>query len=74
MYFIPLGILLKGNAGLLEALGLENADLASLTAEGLSTNLVPVTLGNIVGGTLLVAGVYWFAYLRPKGDPEGEAN
>ena len=28
-------------------------------------NLVAVTLGNIVGGTLLVAGVYWLAYLRP---------
>jgi formate/nitrite transporter FocA (FNT family) len=67
-------LLLKRKPGLLEALGLENADVAALTVEGLSANLVPVTLGNIVGGTLLVAGVYWFAYLRPKGDPEGEAN
>ena len=29
-----------------------------------AANLVPVTLGNIVGGTLLAAGVYWFVYLR----------
>jgi formate/nitrite transporter FocA (FNT family) len=29
-------------------------------------NLIPVTIGNIVGGTLMVAGVYWFAYLRNK--------
>ena len=28
-------------------------------------NLLPVTLGNIVGGALLVAGTYWFVYLRP---------
>ena len=27
-------------------------------------NLVAVTAGNVVGGTLLVAGVYWVAYLR----------
>jgi formate/nitrite transporter FocA (FNT family) len=27
-------------------------------------NLVVVSAGNIVGGTLLVAGVYWLAYLR----------
>jgi len=27
-------------------------------------NLLVVTLGNIVGGTLLVAGIYWLAYLR----------
>ena len=33
-------------------------------------NLVAVTAGNVVGGTLLVAGVYWTAYLRNEGgDP-----
>jgi formate/nitrite transporter FocA (FNT family) len=33
-------------------------------------NLVPVTLGNLVGGTIMVAGVYWFVYLRrPPKDP-----
>ena len=31
---------------------------------GAAVNLVAVTLGNILGGTLLVAGVYWLAYLR----------
>ena len=31
---------------------------------GIATNLAAVTAGNIVGGTLLVAGVYWLAYLR----------
>ncbi len=33
---------------------------------GAASNLVAVTLGNIVGGTLLVAGVYWLIYLRPE--------
>lgn len=28
-------------------------------------NLVPVTLGNIVGGVILVGIVFWFVYLRP---------
>ncbi len=67
MYFIPLGILLKSDAGLMEAIGAGNGAYGSLTVGGLTENLIPVTLGNIVGGTLLVAGVYWFAYLRPKG-------
>jgi formate transporter len=31
---------------------------------GIASNLVAVTAGNLVGGTLLVAGVYWVAYLR----------
>jgi hypothetical protein len=29
-------------------------------------NLLPVTLGNIVGGALMVGLVYWFVYLRPR--------
>ena len=31
---------------------------------GIATNLAAVTAGNVGGGTLLVAGVYWLAYLR----------
>lgn len=31
---------------------------------GIATNLAAVTAGNVIGGTLLVAGVYWIAYLR----------
>lgn len=50
MYFIPLAML--------EAWG----DPA-LTVGGLVANLVPVTLGNIVGGGALVALVYWIIYL-----------
>ena len=36
----------------------------------LSHNLVPSTLGNIVGGAVLVGLVYWFVYLRPRGRDE----
>lgn len=32
---------------------------------GSMRNVLAVTLGNILGGTILVAGVYWLAYLRP---------
>ncbi len=33
--------------------------------QGAAINLAAVTVGNILGGSLLVAGVYWLAYLRP---------
>ena len=33
---------------------------------GIVRNLVAVSLGNIVGGTLPVASIYWVAYLRPE--------
>ena len=69
MYFIPLGMLLKADANILEVIGAGPGSFPALGVEGMTANLVAVTLGNIVGGTLMVAGVYWFAYLRPKGGP-----
>jgi formate/nitrite transporter len=56
MYFIPLGILLQDNTQL--------ANLETLTWTGLVANLVPVTLGNIAGGGVMVALVYYFVYRR----------
>jgi formate transporter len=35
-------------------------------------NLLPVTLGNLIGGVLLVGLVYWFVYLRPRSRLEVE--
>jgi formate/nitrite transporter FocA (FNT family) len=32
-------------------------------------NLVPVTLGNVVGGSLMVGLAYWFIYLRKQVPP-----
>ncbi len=66
MYFIPLGMLLKAHPGLVASLGMGSGELTALNGHSFVHNLIPVTLGNIVGGTLMVAGVYWFAYLRPK--------
>lgn len=68
MYFIPAGLMLKNNPEVLSAaekmLG-QTPDLSSLTTTGfLLRNLLPVTLGNIIGGGFLVGIVYWFVYLR----------
>lgn len=69
MYMIPLGLFLKAwaPAALWTQLGMSAADLPGLTWGTFLANLVPVTLGNIVGGGVLVGGVYWFVYLRPRG-------
>jgi formate transporter len=37
----------------------------ALTWSAFLLSLVPVTIGNIVGGGGLVGAVYWFIYLRP---------
>lgn len=65
MYFIPIGLFIK------------QFDPAFATDSGLSlskltwgnfliSNLLPVTIGNIVGGSLFVAAVYWLVFLRGK--------
>lgn len=59
MYFIPLGIMLKG--GTVAPAGI---DLASLDWGGFAGNLIPVTLGNIFGGSVMVALVYYLIYRR----------
>lgn len=60
MYFIPLGMLLAEGATLPATLS-----VASLGWAGLAANLVAVTLGNIVGGSVMVALVYYLVYRRP---------
>ncbi len=62
MYFIPAGLLIKQYDPAFVA-GL-NLDLPNLTLTGLLNNLIPVTIGNIIGGVVMVASVYWFVYLR----------
>jgi formate transporter len=63
MYFISLGIFLRGHVA-----APAGADLSTLDWSGFAANLVPVTIGNIVGGSLMVALVYHFIYRSsPKG-------
>lgn len=65
MYYIPAGILAKANAGWAEASHVAPEKLAMLNWKSFFiNNLIPVTLGNIVGGALFVGGIYWYTYLR----------
>ena len=64
MYFIPTGIFLKNWAGIGSA---SMAGLDALTwANFVWKNLLPVTIGNIIGGAVFVGMSYWGAYLRPS--------
>ena len=69
MYFIPKGLLVKSFAGpeFWANINRTSADFAHLTWENfLIHNLLPVTIGNIIGGAILVGMVYWFVFLRKK--------
>lgn len=62
MYFIPVGIFLNQWAGVAPS----GLDLSSLTWTAFwIDNLLPVTLGNTIGGVVFVGLGYWGAYLRP---------
>lgn len=52
MYFLPVGI------------ALASSSVAPIAWTGAIGNLIYVTIGNVLGGTVLVAMVYWFIYLR----------
>lgn len=74
MYFIPMGLLVKAAAPpeLWTSIGKSPADFGDLTWTAFFLkNLLPVTVGNIAGGSVMVGLVYWFIYLRKK--PQGGA-
>jgi formate/nitrite transporter len=62
MYFIPAGIFAKSNTAYLEAGGLSVETLSNLNIGGLFSNLIPVTLGNIIGGAMIIGLAYWYVY------------
>jgi formate/nitrite transporter len=63
MFFIPMGLLVKSDDTFVSSQP-SVPDLTNLTWEGFLANLVPVTIGNIIGGALMVGAIYWFVYLR----------
>jgi formate/nitrite transporter FocA (FNT family) len=70
MYFVPLALLVAAlDPAFVAAHGLAPQAASLGWARFLVQNLVPVTLGNLIGGTLLVGAVYWFVYLRPRREP-----
>ncbi|MDP7367541.1 MAG: formate/nitrite transporter family protein [Candidatus Pacebacteria bacterium] len=59
MYFIPMGMLLKAS-------GYIGTNVDAVSWVGFSSNLVPVILGNLIGGSVFVGFVYYIIYLRAR--------
>ena len=68
MYYIPAGILAKADPLFVEKALELGASQQAIDALGwgsmFSANLLPVTLGNILGGAFFVGLAYWLAYRR----------
>jgi formate/nitrite transporter FocA (FNT family) len=67
MYYIPAGIIAKSNAAWVEASHVAQAQLDKLNWISFAVkNLLPVTLGNIVGGSGMVGLLYWVSLKKKK--------
>jgi formate transporter len=69
VYFIPMGLVIKAGApnSFWNSINKTAADFPALTWENfLLGNLVPVVIGNVIGGSIMVGAVYWFIYLRKR--------
>lgn len=66
LYFLPYGLMIKawGGSEFWVAIGQGAVDYSTLTVSNALHNIVVSTIGNLVGGSLLVGAVYWFVYLR----------
>jgi formate/nitrite transporter len=76
MYFIPAGLFIKAWSphSFWAAAGIKSGGYPTVTWQDFFVgNLLPVTIGNIVGGAVLVGLVYWFVYLRGQ-DPAKAAR
>lgn len=68
MYFIPYALLVKMfDSEFMSRVAERVANLDSLTWQAFFVNnLIPVTIGNIIGGAVFVAAIYWVVFLRGK--------
>ncbi|MFO1171688.1 MAG: formate/nitrite transporter family protein [Hyphomicrobiaceae bacterium] len=66
LYLLPLGLAIKGwaNVEFWNAIQATPEDYAGLTAWASLHNIAIATIGNLIGGSLMVGIVYWFVYLR----------
>jgi formate transporter len=73
MFFIPMGLFVKANRTFMAAHPGPPGVQHLTWGRFLGANLVPVTIGNIVGGALMVGAIYWFVYLRGREEEQAGA-
>jgi formate transporter len=68
LYLLPYALAIKSWAGpeFWAAIGQSAAAYPELTVSGALHNIVVATVGNLVGGSLMVGAIYWFVYLRRR--------
>ncbi len=63
MYMIPVAILASMDPAIVAASGLDHSQLQDLSFNGFIMNIIPVTIGNIIGGAVFVAMTYYLVFV-----------
>jgi len=69
MYFLPTGLAIKdwGSDAFYTSSGVAPSDFPQLTlGDAIVNNLIPVTIGNVIGGSVMVGLAYWLIYVRTQ--------
>jgi formate transporter len=69
MYFLPTGLAIKewGSDSFYATSGVSASDYSHLTlSDAIVNNLIPVTIGNVIGGSIMVGLAYWLIYVRTR--------
>ena len=71
MYMIPVAIVASMDPAIVAASGLDASQLDALSLSGFFSNIIPVTLGNIIGGAVFVAMAYYIVFVySPNNKPQ----
>jgi formate transporter len=69
MFFLPMGVLIReqGSDEFFASSGTAASDYPDVSwANAIVDNLLPVTIGNVIGGAVMVGLVYWLVYVRAE--------
>ncbi|WP_027633826.1 formate/nitrite transporter family protein [Clostridium hydrogeniformans] len=62
MYYLTIGLLAKNNPNYVNSINLSSEKLSYIDISHMFKNLIPVTLGNIIGGAIFVSLTFWILY------------
>lgn len=62
MYYLTVGVFAKAIPEFVELSHVSAKELANLNANGIINNLIPATIGNIIGGVVFVGFLYWVSH------------
>lgn len=64
MYYFSIGLLAKTNPMFIETSHVAIEKLDNLSVVGIFNNLIPVTIGNVIGGAFCIGIIYWIIYIK----------